>query len=117
MQRVAVVGLGLIGGSIGLGLKQWSAQQSKEGKPALEVVGFDTDLEQQHYAKKINAVDRAEWELGKAIRDADIVVLAIPVRAIRESFTDIAPMLKAGAVVTDVGSTKAQVLEWAGELL
>src|SRR3954447_23827204 len=101
MQRVAIVGLGLIGGSIGLGLKQWSAQQSKDGGQALEVVGFDTDLEQQHYAKKINAVDRAEWELGKAIRDADIVVVAAPVRATRDIFTDIAPLLKPGAVVTD----------------
>lgn len=117
MQRVAIIGLGLIGGSIGLGLKQWSAQQSKEGAQALEVIGFDTDLEQQHYAKKINAVDGAEWELAKAIRDADIVVIATPVRAIRETFTDIAPVLKAGAVVTDVGSTKADVLGWASELL
>jgi prephenate dehydrogenase len=117
MQRVAIIGLGLIGGSIGLGLRAWSSQQSKDGSGALEVIGFDTDLEQQHYAKKINAVDRTEWELGKAIRDADIVVVCTPVRAMREAFTDIAPMLKAGAVVTDVGSTKAQVLEWANELL
>src|SRR4051794_24184639 len=117
MQRVAIVGLGLIGGSIGLGLKQWSAQQSKENAQALEIIGFDTDLEQQHYAKKINAVDRAEWELGKAIREADIVIVATPVRAIKDSFTDIAPLLKSGAVVTDVGSTKAQVVAWAEEIL
>lgn len=117
MQRIAIVGLGLIGGSIGLALKQWSAQQSKEGAPALELIGFDTDLEQQHYAKKIGAVDRAEWELGKAVRDADIVVIATPVRAIKDAFGDIAPLLKTGAAVTDVGSTKAQVLEWAAELL
>lgn len=117
MQRVAVVGLGLIGGSVGLGLKAWSVQQSKEGAPALEVVGFDTDLEQQHYAKKIGAVDRAEWDLGKAIREADIVVVCTPVRAIQDTFRDIAPLLKSGTVVTDVGSTKADVLGWAKELL
>lgn len=117
MQRVAVIGLGLIGGSIGLGLKAWSVQESKGSGQALEVIGFDTDLEQQHYAKKISAVDRAEWELAKAVRDADIVVISTPVRAIKDVFTDIAPLLTSGAVVTDVGSTKAQVLEWAGELL
>lgn len=117
MQRVAIVGLGLIGGSIGMGLRAWSAQQSKDGSSGLEIIGFDTDLEQQHYAKKINAVDKAEWELAKAIRDADIVVICTPVRAMKETFADIAPMLKSGAVVTDVGSTKAQVIEWANELL
>jgi prephenate dehydrogenase len=117
MQRVAIIGLGLIGGSIGLGLRKWSSEQAKGGGQALEVIGFDLDLDQQNYAKKINAVDKVEWELGKAVRDADIVVVAAPVVAIKETFSNIAPMLKAGAIVTDVGSTKAQVLEWANELL
>jgi prephenate dehydrogenase len=117
MQRVAIVGLGLIGGSIGMGLRRWSEQNGKSGEGALEVIGFDTDLDQQHYAKKIGAVDRAEWELGKAIRDADLIVICTPVRATKEVFGDIAPHLKSGAVVTDVGSTKVDVLEWAKESL
>ena len=117
MQRVAIVGLGLIGGSIGLALKRWSQENGKSGQAALEVIGFDTDLEQQNYAKKINAVDRAEWNLAKAVQNADIVVVCTPVGAMRDLFGDIADNLKAGAVVTDVGSTKAQVLAWADELL
>lgn len=117
MQRVAIVGLGLIGSSIGLGLRQWSKEQGKDAAGPLEIIGFDSDLDQQGYAKKIQAVDRAEWELGKAVRDADIVVVATPVRAMRDVFTDVAPHLKTGAVVSDVGSTKADVLEWANELL
>jgi prephenate dehydrogenase len=117
MQRVAIVGLGLIGGSIGLGLRQWSEQNGRSGDAALEVVGFDTDLDQQHYAKKLGAVDDTEWELAKAIRGSDIVVVSTPVRAAREVFVDIAPHLKSGAVVTDTASTKAQVLAWADELL
>lgn len=117
MQRVAIIGLGLIGGSIGLGLRRWSEEQSKGGARVLEVVGFDLDLDQQHYAKKINAVDRAEWELARAVHDADIVVVCTPVRAMRETFSDIAPHLKAGAVVTDTGSTKRMVLTWAEEFL
>ena len=117
MQRVAIVGLGLIGGSIGLALKRWSQTNGKSGQAALEVIGFDTDLEQQNYAKKINAVDRAEWNLAKAIQGADIVVLCTPVGAMREIMADVADHLKAGAVVTDVGSTKAQVLAWADEIL
>ncbi|MGH2561776.1 MAG: prephenate dehydrogenase [Thermomicrobiales bacterium] len=117
MQRVTIIGLGLIGGSIGLGLRQWSEQNGKAGDAALEVTGFDTDLEQQHFAQKIKAVDRTEWNLEKAVRDADIVVICTPVLAIKDTFTDIAPHVKAGAVVTDTGSTKTQVIEWSKEIL
>ena len=113
MQRVAIIGLGLIGGSIGLGLKRWSAEQGKGSDQALEIIGFDADIDQQQYAKKINAVDRAEWDLAKAVRDADVIVVCVPVVAMKETFINIAPHLKSGAVVTDVGSTKIDVLEWA----
>jgi prephenate dehydrogenase len=117
MQRVAIIGLGLIGGSIGLGLRQWSAQNAKSGSPALEIVGFDSDLDQQGYAKKLGAVDKTEWELRKTVQNADLVVIATPVRTIRDIFVDIAEALKPGAVVTDTGSTKTNVLQWSQELL
>ncbi len=117
MQRVAIVGLGLIGGSIGLGLKRWATEQAKGGNAPLQIVGFDTDLDQQSYAKKINAVDKTEWRLPNAIDGADIVILATPVGAMKELMTDIAPHLKEGAIVTDVGSTKADVIQWADEIL
>ena len=117
MQRISIIGLGLIGGSIGLGLRRWSDANGKSGSSALDITGFDTDLEQQHYAKKINAVHRTEWDLAKAVRNADVVILATPVAAMKELFGDIAPHLKAGATVTDTGSTKAEVLAWADELL
>ncbi len=113
MQRVAIIGLGLIGGSIGLGLRKWSSENAKGTEQALEIIGFDADIDQQQYAKKLNAVDRAEWDLVKAVRDADVVVVAVPVLAMKETFINIAPHLKSGAVVTDVGSTKSDVLEWA----
>src|SRR3954447_17195390 len=119
MQRVTIVGLGLIGGSIGMGLRNWSSNRTKgdeDGGP-LEIVGFDTDLDQQGMAKKVGAVDRAEWELAKAVRGADLVIVATPVRAMHESFADIAPHVKAGAVVTDVGSTKSDVMAWADQSL
>lgn len=117
MQRVVIVGLGLIGGSIGLGLRRWSVGQGKGESSPLQVIGFDTDLEQQSYAKKINAVDKTEWRLPNAVAEADIVVLCTPVRQMRELLSDISPNLKNGAVVTDVGSTKADVVQWADELL
>ena len=117
MQRIAIVGLGLIGGSIGLGLRQWSAENMRDGQPALEIVGFDSSLDRQSQAKKIGAVDRTEWELRKVVENADVVVLAAPVLALEEIMGDIAPLLKHGAAVTDVASTKAEVLDWANRIL
>lgn len=117
MQRVAIVGLGLIGGSMGLGLREWSRAQGKEGNTSLEVIGFDTNLDHQQHAKKIGAVDRTEWKLGNAVSNADIVVLATPVASIQEVMNDVAPLLKSGAVVTDVGSTKGDVVKWGSTLL
>lgn len=116
MQQVAIVGLGLIGGSIGLGLRQWSSKNGKR-EHVLSVTGFDTELEHQNYAKKIKAVDRTEWSLQEAIDGADLVILAVPPLAIREVMESIRPALKAGAVVCDVGSTKSDVMQWAEELL
>lgn len=116
MQQVTIVGLGLIGASIGLGLRRWSSQDGKR-KPVLSVTGFDTNLEHQNYAKKINAVDNTEWDLPKAARDADLVVVAVPPLAVKKVFEALAEIVKPGAVITDVTSTKADVLKWADEIL
>jgi len=117
MQRVTIIGLGLIGGSIGLGLRRWAEANRVDGKPALEITGFDSDITQQQYAQKIKAVDRTAWDLGKAVTDADLVIIATPVSAMRETLMAIAPKLQACTTVTDTGSTKAQVLRWADEIL
>jgi prephenate dehydrogenase len=116
MQKVTIVGLGLIGSSIGLGLRRWA---SNEGKRAavLEVTGFDLDLDHQNYSKKIKAVDRTEWDLTKSVRDADLIVLAVPPLAVRDVIESIAPHVKHNVVITDTTSTKVQVMEWASELL
>jgi prephenate dehydrogenase len=117
MQQITIVGLGLIGGSIGLGLRAWSERSKASGESPLFITGFDLDLEQQHYAQKIKAVDSAEWDLTKAVRNADIVLICTPVMSIKETFENIGPSLKAGAIVADVGSTKSLVMAWAKELL
>lgn len=116
MQQVTIIGMGLIGGSIGLGLRRWAAANKSGNQPALEVTGFDTDLEQQQYAQKLKAIDRGAWDLTKAVSGADIVVIATPVAAMKETFEAIAPNLRQGTTVTDVGSTKAEVLRWADEI-
>ena len=116
MQQVTIIGMGLIGGSIGLGLRRWAAANKSGNQPALEVTGFDTDLEQQQYAQKLKAIDRGAWDLTKAVSAADIVVIATPVAAMRETFEAIAPNLRQGTTVTDVGSTKAEVVRWADDI-
>src|SRR5918997_4910376 len=107
MQRVLIVGLGLIGGSIGLALRRWSEEHKVENRKPLEVVGFDPNLDHQRAAEKLGAVDRGAWDLSKAAREADVVVLATPVNAMRDVLMDLVPHLRAGTIVADTGSTKA----------
>ena len=109
MQNITIIGLGLIGGSIGLALKRWSAENGN----ALKITGFDSDMQHQELARKMNAVDDTTWSLPDAITDADVVIVATPVGAMKQVFEDIGPNLKLNAIVTDTGSTKADVLEWA----
>jgi prephenate dehydrogenase len=112
-QQVTIIGLGLIGGSLGLALKRWS----RENQDALRVIGFDSEVSRQNQAQKMGAIDGSEWTLGKAVAGADIVIVATPVQAMREVFSDIAEDLKPGAIVTDTGSTKVDVMRWAAEAL
>lgn len=116
MQRVTIVGLGLIGGSIGLGLRRWATNDGKRGA-VLQVTGFDASLDQQNYAKKLKAVDDTEWDLAKSVRDADLVIISVPPLAVPDVFEAIAPNLKEGAIVTDTTSTKVDVMQWAKQLL
>lgn len=107
--RVAVLGLGLMGGSLGLALH--------ETHLAATVVGYDADAATVARALARGAIDIASASGADAVVDADLVVLAAPVLAERELLATIAPALSPGAVVTDLGSTKRQVVEWAQELL
>lgn len=111
MAQLTILGLGLIGGSLGLALKKGKIEKG------WEIVGHDRDPETAGRAKKKGAVDRIEWNLHRAVNGADIVVIAVPVLAVREIFTDIAEDLKADCIVTDMSSTKVDVMKWADELL
>jgi prephenate dehydrogenase len=117
MQRVLIVGLGLIGGSIGMALRRWSEERKVDGRKPLEVIGFDPNLDHQRAAEKLGAVDKGAWDLAKAARDADVVVLATPVNSMRDVMQDLVPHLQPGTIVMDTGSTKAEVLKWAAESL
>jgi prephenate dehydrogenase len=109
-KRIAIVGLGLIGGSMGLALK-------RAGQEGPELVGYARRPETAERARRLGAIDRAESSLEAAVDGADLVILAVPIMSIKEILSQIAPHLAAGAVVTDVASTKLQVLHWAEEAL
>ena len=117
MERVAIIGLGLIGTSIGLGLRDWVARDKRAGSDKLHVVGFDIDIAQQQQAKRMKATDDMTWDMPAAVRDADLVIIATPVGAIPQVFETIGDHLKHGSVVTDVSSTKGLVMGWAREKL
>ncbi|MEI2617179.1 MAG: prephenate dehydrogenase [Thermomicrobiales bacterium] len=112
MQKVTIIGLGLIGSSIGLGLSRWATKDGNRSA-VLSITGFDLDLEHQNYSKKLKAVDNTEWDLTRAVQGADLIVLAVPPLTVRGVMESIAPHLKDGAVVTDTTSTKAEVMDWA----
>jgi len=108
--RIAIIGLGLIGGSIGLALKQANWRKA-------EVIGYVRRREIGPLALKLGAVDRVESNLRDVVRGADIVIIATPVLTIKDIFVQIAPDLANGSIVTDTASTKMQVMQWAEELL
>ncbi len=109
MAKITIIGLGLIGGSIGLALKQAAG--------GYEIVGHDRNPEAGGKAKRRGAVDRAEWNLPQAVADAALVIIATPAGAVEQVLRDVAPHLRPDCVVTDTASTKAQIIAAAPRIL
>ncbi len=107
---VAIIGLGLIGGSIGLALRQAKM-------PGWEIVGYSRRQETVANALSSGVIERGVTNLKDAVKQAESVVIATPVLTVREIFSEIAHHLPAGCVVTDTASTKVQVMKWAEEIL
>jgi len=108
-KRVAIIGADCISVSIALGLK---AQ-----KEPPEIIGYDTDAVAADLARARGAFDQVERKPGRACRDADLVIVAVPLTRLRETLATIAPHLQPGCLVTDTAYLKAPVLRWAEELL
>ena len=108
-KRVAIVGTGLIGGSMGLALRQ--------AKAAQQVAGYDGEKGVSDRARKAGAIDQSCSSLADAVRGAELIILATPVGAMRSLLHQLATLAAPGAVVTDVASTKVQVISWAEEYL
>jgi prephenate dehydrogenase len=108
--RIAIIGTGLIGTSIGLAL---AARKDRE----FELVGADHDRANVRDAKKLGAIDREVGSLEEAIEGTGLVILAVPVQGARKILEEAGKYFSAGAIVTDTCSTKADVLRWAAEFL
>lgn len=108
-RRVAIVGLGLKGGSLAMILRK--------KRIAKEVVGIDTDKTILTKVVHRDIVDQAVAELAEGLPQADLVVIAVPTHSTSEVLASVAPHLKVGAIVCDVGRLKGPVLEKAGEIL
>lgn len=101
IDTLAVIGVGLIGGSFALALKAAGAVR--------RVIGVGRDPANVRRALARGAIDAAQPDAGAAAAEADFVLVATPVGAMPGIFAQIAPRLAPGAVVTDGGSTKADV--------
>jgi len=98
VKRAALIGTGLVGGSVGLALR----------RSGTEVHGFDLDAERLQRAVELGAIDHAASDLAAAVAGAEIVLVAVPVGHVAET---VVAALDAGApVVTDVGSVKAPIV-------
>ncbi len=102
-ERVALIGLGLIGGSIALAARRAGA--------AGRVVGYARTAETRETARRIGFCDEIVESASEAVAGADLVILCVPVGAMAAVAAEIAPALREGAVVSDVGSVKGAVIE------
>lgn len=100
-QHVAIIGLGLLGGSIGLAVR--------ENLPGIATTGFDADPASRARAAERRLVDRVCDRASEAVAAADLVIFCVPVGAIGSAAAEVAAAIPAGAVVSDVGSSKEGV--------
>ncbi|NQZ54549.1 MAG: prephenate dehydrogenase/arogenate dehydrogenase family protein [Piscirickettsiaceae bacterium] len=109
IKRLAIIGVGLIGGSLALALK-------KAGKVG-EVVGYSRTKSVREQALSLGIIDRAADNIADAVKDADIIFLAVPMGAMSSVLSDVVPHINTDTIITDGGSAKAQVVEQARQVL
>ena len=102
INRLTIIGVGLIGGSL--------ARAVKRAGYCAEVVGSGRDKAHLQRAMELGIIDRYETDPARAVMDADVIVLAVPLGAMEEVLRAIAPQLKPDAVITDAGSAKGSVV-------
>lgn len=105
IERLCIIGVGLIGGSLARALRDAGACQ--------EVVGAGRSVGNLQIAVDLGVIDRYETDLGQAVSGADMVVVCVPLGAMEGVFNAIKGQLSGRVVLTDVGSAKGNVIEAA----
>ena len=105
INKLCVIGVGLIGGSLARALKKVGAVG--------EVVGAGRDATHLEKAKALGVIDRFETDISIAVKGCDMVVVAVPLGAMQSVFEKIAPVITNDMVITDVGSAKGSVVKAA----
>ena len=108
-QHVAIVGLGLLGGSIGLAVQ--------EHLPGVATSGYDADPAVRRRARERGLAASIYENAADAVRDADLVILCVPVGAMAGAAAEILPALRSDVLVSDVGSSKSSVARALAEAL
>jgi len=101
-EKITIIGIGLIGSSI--------AMATRRAALATYICGCDVGLDIGERVSKLGLVDRFEADPARAVADADLVIMAVPVGAMAHLSAKIVPHMKKGAVLTDTGSTKRSVV-------
>ena len=109
INKITIVGVGLIGGSL--------ARALKEKNLAKTVFGYGRDRSRLEEAKKHNIIDDYSTQIEKAVNHADIIVIATPVGTFRNIFNEVKPLIADDVIISDVGSTKTNIVDIAKEIL
>ncbi len=108
-RRIAIFGVGLIGGSFALALKKAAAVQT--------IVGVGRSLASLQRAQQLGIIDEIAVSVEAAVRDADLILIAAPVAQTAAILSSIQPHLQPGTIVTDAGSTKSDVVVAAQQVM
>ena len=108
-EKVCILGLGLIGGSIGLAIKRSNISN--------QITGYARSNSTLERAIELGLVDSVKDNLKDAVNNSDLVILATPLSTFRELVEEMSPFLKKGCIITDTGSAKLTVIEDLKDIL
>ncbi|MEK7990601.1 MAG: prephenate dehydrogenase/arogenate dehydrogenase family protein [Thiotrichaceae bacterium] len=109
IQRLTIIGVGLIGGSLALALRRKQA--------CGEIIGCGRSIENLEKAIELNIIDQYSTNLAESVHNADMVMVAVPLSMMAQVFETIQPHLSENAIITDAGSAKACVVSDAQQHL